>query len=90
MTFFKLKGFNNEQEAVLRKNATVAIKKWVAQLWQLPPDITVMVTEVQCAEPNCPDRETVVAIMWPTQTERHSIRKPLVYVRQWDLQAIKK
>jgi hypothetical protein len=81
-------GNKNNDEAEFRKNSTAAIKKWVKQKMKLDDAVTIMVTEVNCMEPNCPDKETVIGIMQQGNNQKFSIRKPLLYVRQWDIDAI--
>jgi len=60
---FSAIGNKDNSEAEFRKNSTAAIKKWVKEKMKLDDDITVMVTEVNCAEPDCPDKETFIRIM---------------------------
>lgn len=78
-------GNKNNDEAVFRKNSTAAIEKWVKEQMQLPDEIIIRVTEVNCAEPDCPDKETVIAIMKEKNSQKFSIKKPLLYVRKWDI-----
>lgn len=81
-------GNKNNNDAEFRKNSTAAIKKWVKEILMLDDAVTIMVTEVNCIEPNCPDKETVIGIMQQGNNQKFSIRKPLLYVRQWDIDAI--
>jgi len=78
-------GNKNNNEAEFRKNSTAAIKKWVKEKMNLDEEVTIMVTEVNCAEPDCPDKETVIGIMREGNNKKFSIRKPLLFVRQWDI-----
>jgi hypothetical protein len=39
------------------------IKCWARVAWHVPEDATVMVTELECREPDCPPIETVVAVL---------------------------
>lgn len=81
-------GNKNNNDAEFRKNSTAAIKKWVNEKIKLNDEVIIMVTEVNCAEPNCPDKETVIGIMQEGNNQKFSIRKPLLYVRQWDIDAL--
>ena len=50
---------------------------------------TVSVNEVRCAEPGCPDVETVIAIFRPaTAPRRLRILKPVSAVKREDLEAL--
>lgn len=46
------------------------VKQWVADIFQLPEEQTVMVTELRCSEPGCPPLETVIAIMGEQSGQR--------------------
>jgi hypothetical protein len=46
---------------------TQQIKAQVAELLQLDQDATVMVTELNCQDDDCPEVETVIAIFRPGQ-----------------------
>jgi hypothetical protein len=39
------------------------LKTWVRESLALPPEISVMVTELRCTEPGCPPKETVIAVL---------------------------
>jgi hypothetical protein len=40
------------------------VRQWTTERL-LPDDPVVSVSELACAEPGCPPRETVILIMWP-------------------------
>jgi hypothetical protein len=64
------------------------IRGWVRELRQLPDAASVSVQELRCAEPGCPDVETVVLIgVGPNRTVQHKIRKPAAEVTREDLDA---
>lgn len=46
------------------------IKSWVREAAGLGDDCTVMVSELRCREPGCPEIETVVAVMRAGQAGR--------------------
>lgn len=63
---------DDEAAEKARRMAVTRLKHTIADLLQLGDDDTVMVSELACTEPNCPPRETVIAVM--------SAAKP---TRQW-------
>jgi hypothetical protein len=40
-----------------------AIKEWAIEVFRLPADASVLVTELRCSEPGCPPLETVIALL---------------------------
>lgn len=86
--FLKRNDKNNEEQ--FRKNSTIAIKKWVKEKLLLNDDITIMVTEINCWEINCPDKETVIAVFQEGNNKTYKIKKPLLYVREWDIDVLLK
>jgi hypothetical protein len=65
------------------------IRGWVRELRRLPGAASVSVQELRCAEPDCPDVETVVLIgLGSRRTVQHKLRKPAVEVTREDLDAI--
>ena len=76
------------QDEQFRLNSTRAIKEWTRQYLKLQDDI-VLVAEVNCADPGCPDKETVITIFRKDGgPAKFTIRKPLVYVRKWDIEPL--
>jgi hypothetical protein len=53
---------------------------------KLPEDATILVTELACAIPGCPPRETVI-VFWTTEAKRHHFKlfKPVAEVAFDDL-----
>ena len=78
-------GNKNNDEVEFRKNSTTAIKKWVKEKLQLSDEVIIMVTEINCWEPNCPDKETIIAILQEGNNRKLSIKKPLLFIRKWDI-----
>lgn len=57
--------------------ALARVKGWVREVFGLADDAVVMVTELRCAEDDCPDVETVIAVMGePGKARRHKLPKP--------------
>jgi len=65
------------------------IKAWARQAWSLPEAATVLVTELQCAEPGCPPRETVIAVLDGSGTNRMSkLHKSIAEVTAQDIEGM--
>lgn len=79
-------GNKNKKEEGFKKNSVAAIKKWVGEKINIPQGAVLMVTEINCWEPGCPDKETIIAVLQEKNIQKFSIKKPLVYVRQWDVE----
>jgi hypothetical protein len=57
--------------------ALARIKGWTREAFALADDAVVMVTELRCQEDDCPDVETVIAVMTgPGLTRRFKLMKP--------------
>ncbi|MBM3664842.1 MAG: nitrate reductase [Actinobacteria bacterium] len=39
------------------------VRAWCREALDLPPHVTVLVTELACDDPDCPDVETVIALL---------------------------
>lgn len=61
------------------------IAEWLLLFEPAYADARIDIEDVPCQDPGCPDRETLISI---NNTERKEIRirKPLVYVRKWDIE----
>jgi hypothetical protein len=76
--------FGSSRQADPKRVAEV--KEWVAEVFRLGADVSVLVTELRCTEPGCPPLETVVAILnWPGQPRQYKIHKPLTEVTRQDV-----
>jgi hypothetical protein len=65
------------------------VKDWVREIFQIAEDTTVMVTELQCAEPGCPPLETVIAILKAGNARtQHKLHKSLAEVTHADVAAL--
>lgn len=54
------------------------VKQWAHEAFGLPDNGVVMVTELRCAEDDCPDVETVIAVLGePGKARRHKLLKPV-------------
>ena len=70
---------------------TARIKEWVREIMSLPDDIIVMVTELRCAEDDCPDVETVIAVLGEpgsTANRKHKLLKPMSEVTREDVMSL--
>ncbi len=67
-------------------NQTAVVKAWVFELFGLPEDSTVLVSELRCQEVDCPDIETVIAVLGePGRARKHTIFKPIAEVTRDDI-----
>jgi nitrate reductase delta subunit len=62
------------------------VKAWTRERFKLAEDATIFVSEVSCALPGCPPRETVIAF-WADGDTRHQFKvfKPVAEVVAGDL-----
>ncbi len=64
------------------------VREWAIDLLRLAPEDSVSVTELSCAEPDCPPHETVVLIARAGEpTLQVKLAKPAGEVRRTDLLA---
>jgi hypothetical protein len=68
-------------------DALARIRGWAHELWNLPDEATVIVSELRCAEPGCPPIETVVLVSRKAgDTFQIKLAKPAAAVTATDLQ----
>ncbi len=65
------------------------IVQWVREKFVLDDAVEVLISEVKCADPGCPDIDTYVYVKGRDNTKKYRIAKPLVYVRQWDIEGMR-
>jgi hypothetical protein len=54
------------------------VKEWAIEVFRLPADVSVMLTELRCTEPGCPPLETVIAILdQPGKPRQYKIHKAI-------------
>jgi hypothetical protein len=63
------------------------IKGWARDLLGLGDDVTVTVMQLNCAEDDCPDVETVVGVLEPGNQRKCKVLKPVAEVTRDDLAA---
>jgi hypothetical protein len=67
------------------------VKQWVAEVFRLGPDVSVMVTELRCTEPGCPPLETVIAVLdQPGKPRQFKIHKAIAEVTFADVLQVAK
>jgi len=67
-------------------NLNARINGWVREALGLEEEVVVMVTELRCAESDCPDVETVIAVLGePGKARKHKLLKPLSEVTRFDV-----
>ena len=67
------------------------LKKWLSTKLKLEATAHIEITEYQCADAGCLHAETVFQVFESPNTEGvqiYKIAKPLVFIRQWDIDAI--
>ena len=65
------------------------VKQWVREALTLPPETTILVSELACSEPGCPPLETVVALLYASGVHRQlKIHCALADVSRDDLEAL--
>jgi hypothetical protein len=73
-------------------NAT--LKRWISEKLQLDDTAVIEIQEHQCTDANCLHAETVFKIKNDENTEGgnefYKIAKPLVFIRKWDVEGMKK
>jgi len=61
--------------------AAARVKGWVRDVMGFPEDTTITVIELRCREDDCPDVETVIAVLGePGKARKHKVVKPLADV----------
>ena len=83
---------SNENKAPKRGasgTSSSLIKSWAMQHWQLPEHTTLFVSELQCGESDCPDVETVIAILSVAGTDKTvKLKKPIYSIQEADIESI--
>lgn len=80
---------NNSKPYNSQGTSSALIKRWAIEHWQLPEDTTLLVSELQCGEKDCPDIETVIAILSTANTDKTvKINKPIYSISESDIKAI--
>jgi len=77
--------FSSSREDPERRARKAEIKAWAAELLQAQPDDSIWVTELECTEPGCPPRETVVALLRPSAQQTIKVHKALCEIGRDDL-----
>ncbi|MBM3995011.1 MAG: nitrate reductase [Planctomycetes bacterium] len=61
------------------------LKGWARELLGLGDDVAVTVMQLNCAEDDCPDVETVVGVLEQGNQRKFKVLKPLAEVTRDDL-----
>lgn len=65
------------------------IKGWAREFFGLGDEATVMVSELRCQEEDCPDVETVIAVLGePGKARKHKLLKPMAEVTRDDVRGL--
>lgn len=57
-----------------------SIKAWVRESFSLEYDVVISVSEISCALPDCPPKETVILIMSGDKTRQISIHRAMAEI----------
>lgn len=66
-----------------------AIKTWLYEIFNLPDDIPISISQLTCTELGCPPIETVISVM-RTPTETYKIHKAVGEIQYNDISQLKK
>ena len=61
------------------------IEQWVKAKFSLSDAAEIVVSEIKCTDPGCPDIDTFIYVKELDVQKKYRIAKPLVYVRKWDI-----
>ena len=74
------------QSPLPRRSHHARLRRWTREFLHLDEDVTLTIQELRCAEPGCPDLETVIGISQaPGQWRRLHIARPAAEVTREDL-----
>lgn len=62
------------------------IKTWTREVFDLPEDAVVSVSELACHVPGCPPKETVVLMMFRNETLQISVHKAMGELTKVDIE----
>ena len=65
------------------------IRTWVKDKFALEEPLELLVSEIKCTDPGCPDIDTYITVIKDDQSRKFRIAKPLVYVRKWDIDGMR-
>ena len=65
------------------------IRTWVKDKFALEDPLELIVSEIKCADPGCPDIDTYITVIKEGESRKFRIAKPLVYVRKWDIDGMR-
>lgn len=87
MAFVSLKAWR--ARSAERAALAARLKREIALALALDPDDALSVNEIACADPGCPDMETIVLVMRARQPTRAlRIRRPMDAVEATDIAAL--
>ena len=65
------------------------IKQWVQASLALPPETTILITELTCTEPGCPPLETVIALLrGPGDNVQQKIHRSIAEVTKDEIETL--
>jgi hypothetical protein len=66
-----------------KTKATIAT--WFRLKFSLEEHAVVNIHEIKCSDPGCVDVDTHFTFLIAGEQQHYIIKKPLVYIRKWDL-----
>ena len=66
------------------------LKKWLIQKFSDCTESDIHITELACTDPHCVHTETLFTITKNAEKQHYKVAKPLVYIRKWDIEALKR
>ncbi|MBM4257193.1 MAG: hypothetical protein FJ147_14995 [Deltaproteobacteria bacterium] len=65
------------------------VKHWVQESLALPPETTILITELTCTEPGCPPLETVIALLrGPGDNVQEKIHRSIAEVTKEEIETL--
>jgi len=78
-----------ENRPKMNSSHTREMKKCVQQVFGLSDDVTIMITELRCSEPDCPPLETVIVLLTiDAPARQYKIHKAIADVRCQDIEQL--
>ena len=66
------------------------LKRWISEKLLLGDAAVIDIVEHQCRDASCLHAETVFKVKNGGEGSLYKIAKPLVFIRKWDVEAMKK
>ncbi|MGD1874651.1 MAG: hypothetical protein ACFB02_16555 [Mastigocoleus sp.] len=64
------------------------IKKWIYEIFDIEPDISISLSQLQCKEQGCPPVETVISIM-TNPIQQYKVHRSIQDIKYMDIYALR-